>query len=133
MDEAYQFTDAQLVQLRRYCGFPTMGNSVGKATDGVLTNVYGQLEYRLSTTTVEEATSYILPSLIILQKLEDAILAAACNLRADQIAIWKRNQTEIQERNALYNRRRKDLCDYLGVGYGPALIRQSNGSRSWVV
>ena len=114
------FTDAQKVNIRRYCGYPAFGSQVTPASGYRFFTHYGQLEYRINNlTTSEEAivTQYLTD----LQTLESAIVGTSANLDTESAAVWVHNKNEQRDRENLYRSWRVKLCSYLGVATGPAL------------
>jgi hypothetical protein len=117
-------TDAQKVDVRRWAGYATQ--NAGE-NDLVFTAPSANSLYSVSLTTKldgltaneEEAltTRYLTP----LASLEAALLASADNMDTQAAGPWIANPREVQERTAMYNRWRRDLCGFLGIPPGPAL------------
>ncbi|MBY4639658.1 hypothetical protein K6L44_06535 [Gluconacetobacter entanii] len=117
-------TEAERVLARRYCGFSIMGPNNRSFAGYRFFQSYGMLEYRLTNMTDEEL-SQTRTYLTQISTLETAILGASDNLDTDQAAVWHHNRAEVQDRMGLFNRWRKQLCQFLGVPPGPGLRPQS--------
>jgi hypothetical protein len=115
MTQAVPFTDAEVVDLKRYAGYPA-GSGLGFT---YLYN-YGIIDLLLPRMTDAEqvvARSY----LATLANLESAIPAATDNLDTDQAAVWYHNKNEVADRSALFDAWRRRLCAFLGVPPGPGM------------
>ncbi|MBO4120280.1 hypothetical protein J5T34_05940 [Cupriavidus gilardii] len=126
------FTDAEKVDIRRYCGYPVFGGQPVQAFGYRFMQWYGTLEFRMNNlATVEEETvrtSY----LANLASLEQAVPASSDNLDTDQAAVWTHNKREVADRMALFNLWRRQLCEFFGVPPGPSL-QGGGGSIELVV
>jgi len=115
-------TDAQRVDIRRWAGYATLN---GNEPDWVFSSVsaYGQvsLGHKLDNLTVHEEESMTVHYLAPLASLEAALLASSDNLDTLAAGPWTANPREVKGRTALYNKWRRDLCDFLGFTPGPAL------------
>ena len=129
----YVFTDQQLVDIRRFCGFPTRSNGAVLFPAPWVNIQYLALEYRLANISSDEAGVVITTYLANLYTLESAIPGAGANLSTDQAAVWTHNKNEVRDRMALFNMWRRYLCEYLGIEPGPGLIGHSGNSISMVV
>ena len=115
------FTDAQKVDIRRFCGYPVFGGTPSSFQSYRFFQAYGTLEYRMQNLlAAEEAviTTVYLPNL---NTLEAAIPATGDNLDTDQAAVWTHNKHEQRDREQLFDSWRRRLCDFLGVPPGPGL------------
>lgn len=115
------FTDAQKVDIRRFCGYPVFGGTPSSFQSYRFFQAYGTLEYRMQNLlAAEEAviTTVYLPNLTT---LEAAIPATGDNLDTDQAAVWTHNKHEQRDREQLFDSWRRRLCDFLGVPPGPGL------------
>ena len=122
-------TDAEKVDIRRFCGYPAYGAAPSGMQSWRYFQVYGLLEFRLtniSDTEMIVARRY-LGNLIM---LEFAVPAASDNLDTDQASMWTRNKDELANRLHLFDEWRRRLCGFLGVPTGPAL---SSGMASLIV
>lgn len=103
-------TAAQSVSVRRYAGWG-LSPATPDALDLALASLTAEQEAVVVTT--------FLPSLLT---LELAIMAAADTLDTAKAAVWERNANELAERSMLYRYRRIDLCRFLGVDLGSAVL-----------
>lgn len=114
-------TDAERVDVRRYCGFPLYGNSSSGYQGYRYFQAYGTLEYRMTNMTADEESVVRTTYLTNLATLETAIVGASANLDTDEAAVWKHNKNEVRDRTALFDQWRRKLCGFLGVPPGPEL------------
>lgn len=115
------FTEAELVDLRRFCGYPVYGNvSTGQQSYRFFV-AYGAMEYRLANLQAEEMAVVRTTYLTNLYALENAIVGAAANLDTEKAAVWTRNANEVSDRTRLFNDWRRRLCGFLGIPPGPEL------------
>jgi hypothetical protein len=110
------FTTAELVAIRKFCGYRARTTAVLVWEAGA-----GDLEYILARMEDDEAEQVRTVYLTKLQELEDNILLAGDAIDTDEAAIWKRNRNEMGDRTALYNGTRLRLCQFLGAKPGPGL------------
>jgi hypothetical protein len=122
-------TDAEKVDIRRFCGYPAYGAAPTGMQSWRYFRVYGVLEFRL-TNLSEPETLIARRYLGNLTTLEQAVPAASENLDTDQAAMWTRNRDEPADRTRLFDEWRRRLCGFLGVPAGPAL---SSGTASLIV
>lgn len=118
-------TDQQLVDTRRYMGYPMLGDT--KADDNsdmaygwVSPGTWQTLAHRLKTLRPEEET-IVINFLTTLSTLEAAIPASGDNLDTDQAAVWYHNKNEVRDRTKLYSQWRRQLCNFVGIAPGPGL------------
>lgn len=121
-DQEYNggFSNAEKVDIRRFCGYPTYGIGQAGFNGWRFFQAYGLLEYRLNNFAPEEyqRVRYLLSQLT---PLESAIWGASGNLSTDAAAVWTHNKNEVRDRIALYNHQRIELCNVVGVPPGPNL------------
>lgn len=113
-------TDAEKVDIRRFCGYPAYGAAPTGMQSWRFFQVYGLLEFRLTNLSDAEiavARRY-LGNLTV---LELAVPATSGNLDTDQASIWTRNKDELTDRIGLFDEWRRRLCGFIGVPAGPAL------------
>ncbi|MDE1998577.1 MAG: hypothetical protein KGI52_06595 [Burkholderiales bacterium] len=122
----YTFTDAQKVDIRRFCGYPAYGDGNTVFPAPWIYSQYLALEYRLNHLSAEEGAVVVNTYLANLTTLESAIPLTSANLDTDQAAVWKHNKRELQDRDALFGNWRRKLCGFLGIPPGPGLT-QSGG------
>lgn len=117
-------TDAEKVDLRRFCGYPAYGAAPTGMQSWRYFQVYGMLEFRLTNLSGAEiaiARRY----LGSLTSLELAVPSASDNLDTDQASMWTRNKNELNDRVRLFDGWRRRLCGFLGVPPGPAIPNAS--------
>ena len=119
------FTDAERVQIRRYCGYPAYGPGASGFQGWRFFQSYGLLEYRLTNITDEESAQ-VRAYLTTLAQLEAAVPATGDNLDTDVAAVWTHNKNELRDRMQLYNTWRGELCSFLGIPPGQGI--KSDGS-----
>jgi hypothetical protein len=123
---AYTFTDAQLTDIRRFCGYPLYGDGAVVFPFPWVMRQYMALEYRLKHMSCSEGAVAVNIYLANLYLLETAILSASDNLDTDQAAVWKHNKNEQSDRERLFDSWRTRLCNFMGVQQGPQFGGQSN-------
>ena len=128
----YAFTDQQLVDIRRFCGYPALGDGNVVFPYPWIMKQYLALEYRLQHISTDEGSVVVNTYLTNLYTLETAIVGAGANLDTDQAAVWKHNKNEVRDRMALFDSWRRRLCQFLGVPPGPEMAA-SSGSIALVV
>lgn len=122
----FVFTDAQLVDVRRFCGYPAAASGQVLFPAPWVNVQYLALDYRLQTLTTTEG-AVVVSKLTNLYTLETAIPTAGTNMGTDQAAVWTRNRKEFRDRVELFNYWRLDLCDFMGVATGPNMTRAGGG------
>jgi hypothetical protein len=126
------FTDPQLVDIRRFCGYPALGDGNVVFPYPWIMQTYLALEYRLQHTSVDEGAIVINVYLANLNTLEPAIVGASANLDTDEASVWKHNKNEVRDRYQLFDSWRRRLCQFLGVPPGPQ-FGESGASVNLVV
>jgi hypothetical protein len=116
-------TTAERVDIRRFCGFPAYAHF-----GWVFEAEYATLELRMDNFADEELAVIRINHLPDLYTLESAIVTASSNLDTDAASVWTHNKNEVADRFGLYNRKRRELCAFIGVRPGRGL-----GSSSSVV
>jgi hypothetical protein len=123
---AFSFTDAQLVDIRRFCGYPAYGDGSVVFPFPWVMRQYLALEYRLQHLDAAEGAVVVNTYLTNLYALESAIPAAGANLDTDAAAVWTHNKDELRDRDRLFDSWRRRLCNFLGVAPGPQFGAASN-------
>jgi hypothetical protein len=123
-------TDAQKVDVRRFCGLPLYGGLPVQAFGWRFFQKYGTLEFRIDNMQPAEET-VLLNYLTKLNALEEAIYGTSDNLDTDVAAVWTHNKNEQRDREALYSSFRVKLCDFIGIPPGSGISR--GGSIALVV
>jgi hypothetical protein len=118
-------TDQQLSDVRRYAGYPMLGDTVADdsrdfAYGWVSPGTWQTLQHRLTSLRPEEEST-LLGYLSTLASLEAAIPASGENLDTDVAAVWVHNKQEVSDRLRLYNLWRREMCAFLGIAPGPGL------------
>ena len=127
----YSFTSQQLVDIRRYCGYPAYGDGAVVFPYPWIMKQYLALEYRLQHMSQEEGGVVVNTYLANLATLETAIPGTGANLDTQQAAVWTHNPNEQRDRERLFDGWRRRLCDFLGVPPGPMM--PSGGTVQMVV
>ncbi len=124
----YTFTDAQITDMRRYCGFPAAANGNVLFPAPWVNVQYLALNYRMYNLSQTEG-AVVVTYLTTLNTLEAAIPGAGANLDTDAASVWTHNKNEVSDRIKLYDGWRRRLCEFLGIQPGPALQGSSNNAR----
>ena len=114
------FTDAERVDIRRFCGYPAYGAGASGFQSWRFFEAYGTLEFRLTNLGPSEF-QVVRQYLATLYGLEQAVPTASTNMDTDQAAAWKHNKSEILERARLFDDWCRRLTAFLGVPAGPSL------------
>lgn len=118
------FTDAEKVDIRRFCGYGVYGGGQPLPASGYrFSTAYGTLEYKMNTLSTAEET-VVRNYLTNLTVLESDIMGATgirTNLDTTQAAVWTHNAKEHRDRKGLYDATRRELCGFMGLPPGPAL------------
>lgn len=124
----YAFTDAQKVDIRRFCGYPTFGNASSGFQGYRFFQAYGLLEFRLNNSSTAEGTVIVNTYLANLALLEQNLIAVGTTGALDTEAAgpWTRNPAEVRERTRLFDDTRRRLCGFLGLPPGPDLGASGN-------
>lgn len=115
----YAFTDQNLVDIRRFCGYPAYGDGSVVFPYPWIMRQYLALEYRLQHLSQDEGGVVVNTYLANLSTLENAIPGTGANLDTQQAAVWTHNPNEQRDRERLLDSWRRRLCDFLGVPPGP--------------
>lgn len=115
------FTNAQKVDIRRFCGYMLFGSGPGGFEGWRFFQAYGLLEYRMNNMAPEEEAVVETVYLANLYTLESAIPATSANLDTAKAAVWEHNANELRDRDALFSNWRRKLCVFIGVPLGEGL------------
>ncbi len=115
------FTDAEKVDIRRFCGYPVYGAGPAGFQGYRFFQAYGLLEFRMNNLAPAEYATARAVYLAALRALEAEIPASANDLDTAEAGPWVRNPKELEERKALFRTWRLALCGFLGLPPGPAL------------
>ena len=124
----YVFTAAQLVDIRRFCGYPAYGDGNVVQPAPWMMKFYLVLEYKLNHMAAAEG-GVVVNYLSSLNTLESAIPAASATLNVDSAGPFKRNAYELRDRDRVFDSWRRRLCGFLGVPPGPEFGGSSGGMR----
>ncbi len=114
------FLENQLVDIRRFCGYPVYGVGATGFQGWRFFQAEGLLEYRMQNLApAEEAV--VLTYLTQLYSLEANVTGVADRLDTAKASVWTRNPQELRERAWLFDDWRRRLCGFMGVPPGPAL------------
>jgi hypothetical protein len=119
-------TDLEKVDVRRFAGYALVGDTAPDdyrdfAYHWVLPGVMQTLYHRLNSLSAPEEAVLREKYIAVLNQLEDAVVGSSENLDTDQASVWKRNKQEVEDRTALYNQKRREMCGFLGLRPGPHL------------
>ena len=114
-------TDAEKVEVRRFCGYPMFGGQPVQAFGYRFFQHYGTLEFRMNNMLAEEEDVIRDKFLTNLSTLETAVLSTTENLDTAKAAVWEHNKNEMRDREALLSNWRMKLCQFIGVPPGPGL------------
>jgi hypothetical protein len=119
------FTDAQKVDIRRFCGYPAYGGTPSGFQSWRFFQVYGLLEYRMNNLSSTEETAVETIYLANLYPLELAIAnsgqGATDNMDTDSAGPWVHNKNEVRDRSRLFDMWCRRLCGFFDIPPGPAL------------
>ena len=128
------FTDAEKVDIRRFCGFEAYGSQATQGFGHRYLTHYGMLEYRINNySAAEEAvirTTYLTPLYALETAITNSGIGATDNLDTDQAAVWTHNKNEVRDRTRLFDQTRRRLCAFIGIPPGAGL---SNGTTRLIV
>ncbi len=117
---SYVFADTDMIDIRRFCGYPAIGTGIIVFPYPWWFKYYTAMEVRMQNLTANEAT-VVQNYLGQLRGLETAIPAAAGNLDTAAAAVWTWNRNEVRDRERLFDGWRRRLCGFLGIPTGPDL------------
>jgi hypothetical protein len=123
----YAFTDAQLVDIRRFCGYPPQSNGQVLFPAPWINVQYLALDYRLQTLSADEAGVVINTYLANLYTLESAIPGFAAQVYIGVAAVFTRNKDTMREARLALDDWRMRLCGFLGIEPGPDLQGRGGG------
>lgn len=125
MAQTTPFTQAEVTDIRRFCGYP----AVSSATFWYPIEIGAILNASLLTMSDSEQVIVRTVYLANLTTLEAAVLLAGDNIGTDVAAVWTRNRSEVGDRTGLFNRKRRELCGFIGTPPGPSLAGGANVVR----
>ncbi|CAH2606149.1 conserved protein of unknown function (plasmid) [Rhodovastum atsumiense] len=104
------FTPAEVVAIRRYCGYGPPRQGVTDTVSAALASLTGDY--------IDVVRSVYLA---VLPQLEADVPAMRTKVGTKKAAVWERNEREMEERRFLYREKRLQLCWTLGIESGPFL------------
>lgn len=119
MTQTTPFTAAEVADIRRFCGFPAF------AAFGYIFGASGMANMDVQIQGMSDAEQVVVRTVYLanLTALEAAVLTAGTNMGTDVAAVWTRNRTEVADRQALFDMKRRELCAFIGVSPGAGLGR----------
>jgi hypothetical protein len=129
---AYAFSDQQLADIRRFCGYPARGDGNVVFPLPWIMRQYLALEYRLQHLSQTDGATLVSQYLAPLYAIETSLGTVYQNLDTDQAAVWKHNAREQRDKVEAFTYWRRRLCAYLQVPPGPELS-SGDGSMRMVV
>jgi hypothetical protein len=111
-------TDAQIADVRRYCGYPTTAVTV-RGSDA--------MDIALANITAAQINIVTMVYLNPLRTSETALLAMQSNLDTDRAAVWVHNKQELADRQAQFYDACYRLASFLGVPPGPNFVGFGGG------
>lgn len=118
---AAALTDAQKVDVRRFCGYPAFGAGVDGNAGWRFYQAYGALEYRMNNLSIDEGV-VITNMLATLNGFETTLSGSVDDLDTASAGPWTRNPNEVQDRTQMLTLWSRRLCAFLGVPPGPAMV-----------
>ena len=119
-------SDAQMVDVRRFCGYLAFGSGADGNAGWRFYQAYGALEYRMINLSVDEV-AVVTNMLVTLNGFETALAGSIGDLDTDAAGPWTRNKSEVSDREDMLTLWSRRLCSFLGVPAGPAMVM--NGLR----
>lgn len=126
MSDPYVFTDQQLVDLRRYMGYPAYGNGNTGFQSYRFFQVYGVMEFRLANLSRAEGETVVNTYLAQISGAEQDLYTARANLQVESAGQYKHNPAELAQRRQEYESLRFSLCGFLNIPPGPGLAPWGN-------
>lgn len=119
-------TSAQITDVRRYAGYPLIGDMVVDdnrdfAYAYISPGVYTTLHHRLNNLSSDEEAVMVNVYLTNLNLLESDIPGSRANLDTDEAAVWVHNKQEQDDRTRLFDDWRRRMCKFIGIPPGPYL------------
>jgi hypothetical protein len=118
---SYVFGDQQLADIRRFCGYPAIGDGNVVFPFPWIMRQYLALEYRLQRLSETDGTTLVAQYLTPLYAIEQSLAAVYQNLDTAQAAVWTHNANEQRDKVASFTWWRRRLCAFLQVPPGPEL------------
>lgn len=124
-------TAAQIADVRRYAGYWLSGTTqTVDADNDTVYMVFGMTQMslytRLTTLSASEESVLVNTFLANISLMEAALAASYDCMDTAKAGIWEANPREFEERTALMNKFRRDMCAFLGLPPGPGLKSGAN-------
>ena len=122
------FSDAEKVDVRRYCGYETYGGEGSAGFQGWrYYQEYGLLEFRMNNLAPAEYAN-VRFRLSLLTPIEAALAAMYATINVAGAGPFTRNALEYEDRQRHYSGMRRELCAAVGITPGP-LLPGARGGR----
>ncbi len=129
----YVFSDQQLADVRRFCGYPAIGDGNVVFPYPWIMREYLALEYRLQHLSQTDGSVLVTQYLAPLYAIEQSLGTVWQNLDTAQAAAWTHNAHEQRDKVASFDYWRRRLCAFLQVPPGPELAAGGGAAMRMVV
>ncbi len=129
----YAFSDQQLADVRRFCGYPAIGDGNVVFPFPWIMRQYLALEYRLQHLSQTDGATLVSQYLAPLYAVEQSLGSVWQNLDTEQAAVWTHNANEQRDKEAAFGYWRRRLCAFLQVPPGPELSAGGTASSMRLV
>ncbi len=129
----YAFSDQQLADVRRFCGYPALGDANVVFPFPWMMRQYLALEYRLQHLSQTDGSVLVSQYLGPLAAIELSLGTVWQSLDTTRAAIWTHNANEQRDKVAAFDYWRRRLCAFLQVPPGPELSAGGSASLRLVV
>lgn len=130
---AFEFTSQQLADVRRFCGYPAVGDGSVVFPFPWIMRQYLALEYRLQHLSQTDGSTLVAQYLSPLYAIEQSLSMVWQNLDTAQAAVWTHNASEQEDKVRTFDYWRRRLCSFLQVPPGPELSAPVGASMRMVV
>lgn len=130
---AYEFTAQQLADIRRFCGYPAVGDGNVVFPFPWIMRQYVALEYRLQHLSETDGSVLVTQYLSPLYAIEQSLSVVWQNLDTAQAAVWTHNANEQRDKVRAFDYWRRRLCSFLQVPPGPEMSAPDGVSMRMVV
>ncbi len=125
----FTFTDQQLVDIRRFCGYPALGDGNVVFPFPWIMKQYLALEYRLTHLSTDEGNTLVTTYLTPLYAMETDLGTVYSNLDTAAAGPWQHNANEQRDKVRLFDYWRRRLCTFLDIPPGPNLAAGGNSMQ----
>jgi hypothetical protein len=130
---AYAFSDQELADIRRFCGYPAVGDGNVVFPFPWMMREYLALEYRLRHLSQTDGATLLAQYLAPLYAIEQSLATVWQNLDTAAAAAWTHNAREQRDKEAAFGYWRRRLCAFLQIPPGPELSAGGGGAMRMVV